>query len=1740
MKSTTMTSKNTTFLRDAFLIIALFILGGNAVYAQNTTPFVTTWEVAESSRGITIPTNNAFAYGYTVNWGDGNTDTTTYTGDAEHTYSTAGIYTVSISGTFPSIYFNSGPGSSRLINSRKIKTIKQWGDNPWKSMHSAFQGCTNLTLEATAGNPDLSKVTDMSRMFAHTDAFNQDINEWDVSNVTDMAFMFAHTDAFNQDLSGWDVGNVTDMSGMFTGADAFNLPLGGWEVSNVTNMLAMFNDATAFNQDIGGWDVSNVTNMQSMFGFATAFNQALGGWEVSNVTDMRWMFSYATAFNQALGGWDVSNVTDMQSMFTGATLSTANYEALLRGWSALPSLQMYVRFSGGNSNYCDESARNILVNTHNWSIIDGGKDTDLDCTKAHQATFAFASASITRNFGDAAFTIIPTGGSGTGGVTYLSTDTSVATIDANSGEVALVGGGTTTITATKAGDVDYNPATASYTLTIIDYANAFVTTWEVAAGSLGITIPTHPGNVFAYSYTVDWGDSSADTRVYTGNAGHTYTTAGTYTVRIAGTFPSIYFNTDSSSFTNSRKIKTIKQWGSNPWESMNSAFEGCRNLTIEATAGNPDLSNVTDMSFMFAATAFNQDIRGWDVSNVTNMRGMFWNAGAFNQHLNDWDVSNVTDMSHMFQQATAFDSLISRWDVSNVGTMQNMFGGATAFDRVIDYWDVSNVTNMRGMFWEAHAFNRDIGRDIGGWDVSNVTDMSLMFLGAHAFNRDIGGWDVSNVTDMSGMFEDATAFNQDLSGWDVSNVTNMRGMFGYATAFNRALGGWDVSNVTDMNYMFLGATLSTADYDALLRGWSALPSLQPNVTFHAGNSNYCAQTARNILVNTPHSWSITDGGKHLDANCPIEQAVFAFASASLNKSVRDAAFTYLPTGGSGTGGITYLSTNPSVATINPTTREAAIIGIGTTTITATKAGDATYYPATASYTLTIIDYGDAFVTTWGVVGSRVITIPTNNAFAYSYTVDWGDSSADTTIYTGNASHTYPAFGTYTVSIAGTFPSIYFNDIGDKTKIHTIKQWGSNPWESMERAFRGCVNLTIESTAGNPDLSNVTNMRAMFRDATVFNSDIGGWDVRNVTNMHSMFRDATAFNQALGGWGVNNVTTMGGMFSGADAFNQDIGGWDVSNVTDMDEMFLGATLSTENYDALLTGWSALPSLQPNVPFHAGSSNYCDENARNILVNTPHSWRITDGGKDLDLDCTKAYQATFAFASASLTKSVIDAAFTYPPTGGASTGGLTYLSTDPSVATIDPTTGEVAITGIGTTTITATKAGDAAYHPPPATASYTLTIDYGNAFVTTWEVAAGSLGITIPTNGDFTYSYTVDWGDGTDTTTHTGDASHTYTAAGIYTVSIAGTFPSIYFNYSGDRRKINTIKQWGDNPWKSMNLAFYGCENLTIEATAGNPDLSNVTDMSLMFAGADAFNQALGGWDVSNVTDMSFMFAFATAFNQVLSGWDVSNVTNMSAMFYFATAFNQALGGWDVSNVTNMSEMFRVADAFNQDIGGWDVSNVTDMERMFYGATAFNQDLGGWDVSNVTDMSAMFSGADAFNQDLGGWDVSNVTDMGSMFSGADAFNQPLNGWGGKTSNVTHMGSMFSGADAFNQPLSGWDVSNVTNMRYMFSGADAFNQVLSGWDVSNVTNMRYMFNRADAFNQPLGGWDVSNVTNMSHMFDGATAFNQVLSGWDVSNVTIMYAMFANSAFNQPLSGWDVSNVTTMSHMFNGADCF
>jgi surface protein len=304
------------------------------IFAQN--PFITTWQTDADGSGssvITIPTNPNYTYNYDVDWeNDGVYDDIGVTGDITRDYGTAGTYTVAITGVFPQILI----GALSFPETLKIRTVEQWGDIQWVSMNQAFSGAQVLSVNAN-DSPDLSNVTDMSRMFVSATAFNQNINQWDVSNVTNMEYMFQGANSFNQDISNWDVSNVTNMQYMFQNS-AFNQDLNNWNVGNVTNMNRMF-QATPFNQDLNNWDVSSVTDMGAMF--PPVFNGNISSWDVSNVIIMEDLFAGSSSFNQDISNWNVSSVTNMQGMFRQTVLFNQN----LNSWDVSNVVNMFGVFS---------------------------------------------------------------------------------------------------------------------------------------------------------------------------------------------------------------------------------------------------------------------------------------------------------------------------------------------------------------------------------------------------------------------------------------------------------------------------------------------------------------------------------------------------------------------------------------------------------------------------------------------------------------------------------------------------------------------------------------------------------------------------------------------------------------------------------------------------------------------------------------------------------------------------------------------------------------------------------------------------------------------------------------------------------------------------------------------------------------------------------------------------------------------------------------------------------------------------------------------------------------------------------------------------------------------------------------------------------------------------------------------------------------------------------------------------
>ena len=191
--------------------------------------------------------------------------------------------------------------------------IHKWNTSAVTNMKYMFSNCH--TFNQPLQEWDISQVENMEHMFFNTTSFNQPLNRWNTSQVRSMACMFSMTKAFNQPLSDWDVSNVENMDQMFFASKAFNQPLSSWKVNEVKNMRKMFYGAEAFNQPLNSWNVSKVRTMMGMFGNTTAFNQPLSQWSLQSIESLARMFDGAKAFNQFLGDWDMSHVQSLSRMF---------------------------------------------------------------------------------------------------------------------------------------------------------------------------------------------------------------------------------------------------------------------------------------------------------------------------------------------------------------------------------------------------------------------------------------------------------------------------------------------------------------------------------------------------------------------------------------------------------------------------------------------------------------------------------------------------------------------------------------------------------------------------------------------------------------------------------------------------------------------------------------------------------------------------------------------------------------------------------------------------------------------------------------------------------------------------------------------------------------------------------------------------------------------------------------------------------------------------------------------------------------------------------------------------------------------------------------------------------------------------------------------------------------------------------------------------------------------------------
>ncbi|WP_109832643.1 BspA family leucine-rich repeat surface protein [Reichenbachiella versicolor] len=1809
-------------------------------------PFVTIWNSANTYAGsspatqIIIPTNGG-GYNYFVHYENTSDPSINgifgpFTGNATVDFGTAGTYRVTITGDFPHIYFNNTGDKDKIIS------IEQWGDNPWTSMRLGFYGCSNLTIAAT-DKPDLSAVTDMGGMFAlATSITSLGPVDWDVSTVTNMNALFYYASNFNGDISSWDVSEVFDMQNMFAGASAFNQDIRGWRTDKLQRTALMFNQASSFNQPLN-WDFKLVTDMSSMFLEASSFDQDLSSWTLNPSVNMAKMLDQSglscTNYSNTLISWASTAPSGLRLSADGLEYSfdaiSARNSLIDRSWIIADDI-----LGNSTSGCAKPSGSSHFVTVWNSAITYTGSTPNTQITiptLLSTATLGGYNYYVHyENTSDATINGIEGPFTGDANIDFGTPGEYRVTITGKFPHIYFdyKGDDQKIIRIEQWGD---NPWTSMHR-SFADCSNLTITATDapdlsrVTSSSFMLA---RTSSLTSLGTTI-WDVSNIEDMQYM------FKGATNFNGDISGwnveavTDMSFMFS-GATSFN-----QNLGGWKTNKLTRASRMFEGASSFNQPL---NWHVELVTDMSSMFYnASAFDQDLSSWKLNPAVDMSNMLNNTGMsctnYSNTLAGWaalsptvinrnlDATNITYGSLAIKdRATLTNTLgwsitndalatgtsdcapignkpfVTVWKSDNPGTSTNtqiniptdgigydysvhyvktddasINGTVGPFngDATIDFgtageYRVTIVGDFPSIYFDGKGDDEKIIR-IEQWgdnpwtsmedafkgcknltitatdapDLSGVTSMSSMFqnadlltsLGASGYTK----WDVSNVQDMSGLFSQALNFNGDISAWDVSEVTNMAGMFVLAGSFNQDIGGWNVEKVTNTLAMFSGAS----SFDQDLGGWKLNPSI---TMFSMLDRSGMSCDSYSSTLNGWAAQSPAVNGKNIGA----KDLIYSFDAISARKVLADDRSWTITGDALGTG----------ASSCSP--------------------------PSSSNNFVTIWDSNNTYT---GSTTATQIKIPTTGT-GYDYYVHYVKTD-DASIngiegpFSGDAVIDFGTAGEYRVSITGDFPQIFFNDGDDKNKILQIVQWGNNPWTSMERAFRGCGNLTI-TAADAPnlssvkdmslmferassltslgasgytkwDVSTVNNMMSMFTGATEFNGDISTWDVSEVTNMGSMFGDARKFNQDISGWktdklinasamfgqafsfnyplnwNTENITDMRNMFNNARDFDQDLGGWKLNTAVDMRSMLRNAGISCENYSKTLTGWATQSPVVTGRNLGSTNGAAFGSNAikyRAILIS--NGWTIND---DVFFDC-------------------------------------------------DPTASK--------------------------------------PFITVWKSdnvgTSSSTQITIPTNGAG-YNYYVYYIKTDDPTIYntvgpfTGNATIDFGTAGTYNVVILGDFPQIYFDDGGDKNKILRIEQWGDNPWTSMERAFRGCGNLTITA-ADAPNLSSVTNMSLMFTGASSLTSlGAANWDVSNVSNMSTMFAGTPEFNGDISAWDVGEVTNMGSMFAYARKFNQDISGWKTDKLTNTLDMFFHASSFNYPLN-WNTENITDMHDMFFHASSFDQDLGSWKLNALVDMKGLFYNSgmscENYSKTLTGWSAQSpvVTgrDLGSangLAYGSHAIKSRAilinNGWaikddalgtgtadcssstdkpfvtlwksdnGGvssstqinipttgagydyyvhyvKTDNAAINGTIgpFKGNATINFGTAGTYrvtiVGDFPRIHFNGRGDDLKILEIEQWGNNSWTSMADAFSGCNnltvtASDAP----DLSLVTSVRNMFREASSLTSLGTGsWDVQTVKDMSNMFQNaSSFNQDLGPWNVMNVENMSGMFDNAHSF
>ncbi len=972
----------------------------------------------------------------------------------------------------------------------------------------------------------------------------------------------------------------------------------------------------------------------------------------------------------------------------------------------------------------------------------------LTVNKASQ-TITF-SALAAKTFGDANFSLGATASSALG-VSYASSNPAVATVSGNS--VTIVGAGSTIITASQAGNTNYNAATNVQQTLTVNKANQTITFGplpgkQVGDAAFGLTATASSG--LALSYT------SSNTAVAT-ISGSTLTIVGAGSTTITASQAG---NTNFNAATNVQQTMTV----TNAAPAM-----AIQSLTPADNAAGVDGS-------INLSITFNQNV---DIG-----------SGTISILRSDNDAL-VTSLSN-FSGAITISGATATFNFpvnlpAGTGVYVNISSGylRSAADGSNTFAGISDKTTWNftvGKLDQTITFNSLAAKTFGNsnFDLMATTSSGLP------------------ITYTSSNTSVATVSGSTVTIVGAGSTTITASQSGNST-FNAAINAQQLLIVNKANQTISFSALGAKTFGDANFVLSATSSSGLGVTYNSSNTSVTSVSGNTVIILGAGSTTITasqSGNANFNAAANVQQTftvskatqTISF-SALTAKTFGDASFTVGASASSGLA-VDFTSSNTSIATVSGST--ITLVGAGSTVITASQAGNGNFNAAANVQQTLVVNKADQTIT-FSPLAARTF----GDA---SFTLSASASSALTVSYSSNNPSVATVSGNM-VTIVGAGSTTITASQGGNANINSapiVQQTLTVNKSNQTISFNAIPAKQVGDPAFTLSATSSSGLPIIFTSSNTSVATVSGSSVTLVGAGSSTITALQTGNANYNSASAERVLT-------------------VSNPTLQNQTITFNTLPAKTFGDAAFAISA--SASSGLPVTFGSSN---TSVATVVGNTvtivgagvatitaQQSGNSTFNAAPVvqqTLTINKAAQS-LSFGSLQV-KTFGDASFTLSATSSSALP-VSFSSSNTAVATVTGNT--VTIVGAGSTIISASQGGDANYNAATAV-NQSLTVNKATQTITFGSLVAKNI-----SDPPFSLNATASSG-----------LTVTYTSSNVSVATVSGSTVTIV----GQGATTITASQSGNSNYSAASNVS---QTLTVSG--------NATTRVISLSGAMAFGNVI---------------------------------------------------------------------------------------------------------------------------------------------------------------------------------------------------------------------------------------------------------------------------------------------------------